>query len=75
MPAGWGYIAFYQGNYCVDAAITSYLVDLQLPATGTVCQPNGSPFGQPSRTAATSPERAGLASTMPTAVREALRRR
>ena len=53
--AGWGHTAFLSaGNDCVNAAVVQYLLTTQLPASGTVCQPAGSPFdpaptGQQSR--------------------------
>jgi pimeloyl-ACP methyl ester carboxylesterase len=34
---GDGHTAFLQGNHCVDAAVTRYLVDLAEPASGTHC--------------------------------------
>jgi hypothetical protein len=44
--AGWGHVAsFFRANYCIDRKVTDYLVSLRLPAKGTVCQPEGSPFG------------------------------
>ena len=43
--AGWGHAAAYiAGNTCVDAAVTRYLVTSRVPAAGTVCRPEGSPF-------------------------------
>ncbi len=35
---GRGHVSFLRGNSCIDSAVTSYLVDLQTPADGTVCQ-------------------------------------
>lgn len=43
--AGWGHTAFGSGNYCIDSNVVAYLVTRQPPAAGTVCQPDGSPFG------------------------------
>ncbi|MBB3084111.1 alpha/beta hydrolase [Geodermatophilus sabuli] len=44
--AGWGHTAYFSaGNYCVDSHVTRYLVAGELPAAGTVCEPEGSPFG------------------------------
>ena len=43
--AGWGHTAFLSGNFCVDSTVVSYLITRQTPAAGTVCQPDGSPFG------------------------------
>ncbi len=43
--AGWGHTAFMSGNFCVDSAVVAYLTTRQPPADGTVCQPEGSPFG------------------------------
>jgi len=43
--AGWGHTAFGSGNYCIDSNVVAYLITRQPPAAGTVCQPDGSPFG------------------------------
>jgi pimeloyl-ACP methyl ester carboxylesterase len=43
--AGWGHTAYFRGNFCVDNTVTTYLVKVQPPAKGKVCQPEGSPFG------------------------------
>ena len=43
--AGWGHTAFGSGNYCIDSTVVAYLITRQAPAAGTVCQPDGSPFG------------------------------
>jgi hypothetical protein len=44
--AGWGHVAYLaRGNFCVDDTVTRYLVTLQTPPSGTVCAPEGSPFG------------------------------
>jgi hypothetical protein len=43
--AGWGHTAYLKGNFCVDEAVTTYLATTRTPARGTVCQPEGSPFG------------------------------
>ncbi len=43
--AGWGHTAFGSGNYCIDSKVVAYLITRQPPAAGTVCQPDGSPFG------------------------------
>jgi pimeloyl-ACP methyl ester carboxylesterase len=69
--AGWGHTAFFSGNFCVDAAVTSYLVTTVPPAEGTVCRPAGSPFGQARAQAAARPVEL-LAQTMPDAVRRAV---
>jgi pimeloyl-ACP methyl ester carboxylesterase len=34
---GRGHVSFLRGNTCIDQAITDYLVDLVVPADGTVC--------------------------------------
>jgi pimeloyl-ACP methyl ester carboxylesterase len=58
--AGWGHTAFFSAaNYCVDSKVTRYLVTTRTPARGTVCQPEGSPFG---------PTSAALASKVPSAL-------
>jgi pimeloyl-ACP methyl ester carboxylesterase len=40
---GWGHTTLGQ-SACADATITAYLVKLQAPADGTVCQPDRKPF-------------------------------
>ena len=46
--AGWGHKAYLTvGNTCVDDNVTQYLVTNVLPARGTVCQPERSPFDPP----------------------------
>ena len=41
----FGHIGFRAGqSACVEAAVERYLIDLQLPAAGTVCQPDRGPF-------------------------------
>jgi pimeloyl-ACP methyl ester carboxylesterase len=75
--AGWGHAAAYiAGNACVDAATTRYLVTGQVPALGTVCQPQGSPFDPPpaATLAAPSAGSALSAATVPAAVRDAFGR-
>jgi hypothetical protein len=76
--AGWGHTAYFSaGNFCVDSHVTRYLVTGDVPAAGTVCQPEGSPFGP---TAAATPEdtrarTAVSAGAVPEAVRSALHAR
>jgi pimeloyl-ACP methyl ester carboxylesterase len=56
--AGWGHVAsFIRANYCIDRKVTDYLVSLRMPRKGTVCQPEGSPFGplSPAPAAALTP--------------------
>jgi hypothetical protein len=75
--AGWGHGAYFiAGNFCVDSAVTRYLLTGRVPPAGTVCQPEGSPFGPTSAAMlrAAQQTRAGLtAATLPPAVREAFR--
>ncbi len=35
---GHGHVSFLRDNTCIDAAVTDYLVNLKVPAAGTVCQ-------------------------------------
>ena len=42
---GWGHTAFASGNYCAVSTIVAYLTTRQTPPDGTVCQPEGTPFG------------------------------
>lgn len=41
---GYGHVSFTDPSACIDAARTAYLVDLEVPAPGTVCEPDGTPF-------------------------------
>jgi pimeloyl-ACP methyl ester carboxylesterase len=76
--AGWGHAAYFiAGNYCVDSKVTQYLLTGRLPAAGTVCRPEGSPFG-PMSAAALRKAQAGAvlhAVAVPEAVRRALHNR
>ena len=70
--AGWGHAAFFIAfNTCVNDNVSNYLITGVPPAAGTVCQPEGSPFGAPS--AATSVVTAATGVVLPAAVRQALR--
>jgi hypothetical protein len=73
--AGWGHTAFFSaGNFCVDSAVTRYLLTTRVPAAGTVCQPDSSPF-EPLSAARRSDAEAGAAfhaGAVPPAVRRAL---
>jgi pimeloyl-ACP methyl ester carboxylesterase len=40
----YGHGAFLGRSACIDRAVERYLVDLVLPAEGTVCEPNARPF-------------------------------
>ena len=71
--AGWGHTAFMLGNYCVDAAVTKYLVTTRPPAKGKVCHPSGTPFGALQAVGVPEGAQAALAATLPAAVRQALR--
>jgi pimeloyl-ACP methyl ester carboxylesterase len=76
--AGWGHAAYIAaGNYCIDSAVTRYLVTLKTPAAGTVCEPTSSPFetfSVQAQTRAAAMAKAGGA-TLPAGVRQALRPR
>jgi pimeloyl-ACP methyl ester carboxylesterase len=75
--AGWGHGAYGGGNYCVDSHVTRYLLTSRVPAVGTVCQPEGSPFG-PTSAATLRKAQAGAglhAVAVPAAVRRALHAR
>lgn len=60
---GEGHTVVGQGNVCVDAAVTSYLLDGTLPAEGTTCDDD--PGSDPADTATTTTSPAGT--TTPTA--------
>jgi pimeloyl-ACP methyl ester carboxylesterase len=76
--AGWGHTAYFSaGNFCVDSHVTRYLVTGDVPAAGTVCEPEGSPFG-PTEAATPEDTRARTAvnaAAVPEAVRRALHAR
>ena len=68
-----GHTAYFSaGNFCVDSHVTRYLLTGDVPAAGTVCEPEGSPFGPTS--AATSEETRTRAAVNAVAVPEAVRR-
>jgi TAP-like protein len=80
--AGWGHVAYLaRGNFCVDDIVTRYLVTARTPAPGTVCQPEGSPFG-PTEASARARSRTAAAAAaaidravIPPTVREAVQPR
>jgi hypothetical protein len=75
--AGWGHGAYGGGNYCVDSHVTRYLLTSRVPAAGTVCHPEASPFG-PTSAATLRKAQAGAglhAVALPAAVRRALHAR
>jgi pimeloyl-ACP methyl ester carboxylesterase len=70
--AGWGHAAFFvAGNFCIDNYVTRYLVTTKVPPVGTVCQPQGVPFG-PSALAQSADRAALTAATLPQPVRRSL---
>ncbi len=42
---GWGHTAFGSSNFCISSIIVAYLTTQQTPPDGTICQPEGTPFG------------------------------
>jgi len=72
--AGWGHVAYLAGNFCVDRAVTRYLVTVRTPAAGKVCRPEGSPFGPGEAVSGSGPAALIAAATLPEAVRRALSR-
>jgi pimeloyl-ACP methyl ester carboxylesterase len=72
--AGWGHSASYLlGNSCVDTNVTTYLVTGQVPAAGTICQPNGSPF-DPAPATAKQASSAFTAAVIPPSIRQSFGR-
>jgi pimeloyl-ACP methyl ester carboxylesterase len=77
--AGWGHTAYLgRGNFCVDDKVTQYLVTTLTPAPGTVCPPEGSPFG-PTEASAAARSAASVAAALdrvvlPPVVRSGLQR-
>jgi pimeloyl-ACP methyl ester carboxylesterase len=66
--AGWGHTAFRTaGNRCIDDHIVTYLVNARVPPTGTVCQPDGSPFESPDPSCQQCPPAAPPAAAPPAA--------
>jgi pimeloyl-ACP methyl ester carboxylesterase len=71
--AGWGHTAYLQaGNFCVDSLVTTYLLTSRVPPEGTVCRPEGSPFGPESASARDQAATGLTAAAVPAAVRRAL---
>jgi pimeloyl-ACP methyl ester carboxylesterase len=71
--AGWGHTAYLNaGNFCVDSLVTRYLLTGRVPPEGTVCQPEGSPFGPESASARDQGAAGVAAAAVPAAVRRAL---
>jgi hypothetical protein len=78
--AGWGHVAYLaRGNFCIDDHVTRYLVTGRTPPVGTVCRPDGTPFGpaEPTARARTSARAAAVVTraVLPPSVRTALRSR
>jgi len=42
--AGWGHTVYGGVSNCIDTAVNAYLISGALPAAGTVCQPEMTPF-------------------------------
>ncbi len=72
--AGWGHGTYLAGNFCVDSAVTRYLVTVRTPAAGKVCRPEGSPFGPEAAVSGSGAAAVIAAATLPEAVRRALMR-
>ena len=70
--AGWGHTAFLSGNFCIDNHVTRYLVSTRTPPAGTVCHPQGSPFGPTEATTLARAGAAALGRSLPLAVRRAV---
>jgi pimeloyl-ACP methyl ester carboxylesterase len=72
--AGWGHTSLFL-SACIDAHVSRYLLTSQVPAKGTVCQPDVVPFAE---AAATQTLRAagpsGRAAVIPPMIRLMLRR-
>jgi hypothetical protein len=43
---GWGHTSLFLSG-CADEAIASYLIDVETPAEGTVCEQDHVPFSAP----------------------------
>lgn len=70
--AGWGHTAFLsQQNYCIDSNVTRYLLTTRIPPAGTVCRPQGTPFGPTEATARARAKATIGAALLPPAVRHA----
>jgi hypothetical protein len=72
--AGWGHVAYLTGSFCVDSAVTRYLVTVRTPAAGKVCRPEGSPFGPEEAVSGSGAAAVIAAATLPDSVRRALMR-
>jgi len=42
---GYGHLSSNDPSACIEKARTAYLVELELPAPGTVCDADQKPFG------------------------------
>lgn len=74
--AGWGHTATGGLSTCIDAAVTTYLIDKVLPPEGTVCQPEIDPFpAVPQQPAAAGAElrHTARAALLPDAAKRAFR--
>jgi pimeloyl-ACP methyl ester carboxylesterase len=54
--AGWGHTTLFL-SACIDDHVSRYLLTTQVPARGTVCQPDVVPFAQPAAQAQTQAAR------------------
>ncbi|WP_433717557.1 alpha/beta hydrolase [Actinoplanes sp. CA-051413] len=73
--AGWGHGAYFiAGNTCVDTKVTQYLLTSRVPAAGTVCRPEGSPFDPAPASELSASAASALSSVVvPEAVRRSFR--
>jgi hypothetical protein len=70
--AGWGHTAFLGGgSTCIDQAVSHYLLTIEVPPAGTVCEPEFDPFAVPAQAASVAASRAAerLLIDLPASVR------
>ncbi len=76
--AGWGHAAFIiAAHFCVNQAVTRYLITTRTPPAGKVCRPEGSPFGPTEAAMSAAASRGGaaaVAAVLPSSVRRAFGR-
>ena len=74
--AGWGHTVVGGVSSCIDSAALAYLLALVLPAEGTVCQPEFTPFAPippEAKAVGAQMQRTGRAALLPEAAKRALR--
>jgi pimeloyl-ACP methyl ester carboxylesterase len=69
---GWGHTSLLM-SACADAAVTAYLVNLALPANGTVCEQDAVPFASAPLSVASAANTRARGTLIPNALARAMR--